>query len=216
MVTHSARAGVPRRVVVKEPTLLFYPRPLAHSFHNAPSEGSYFVCATLAFDGGDMHPLARALALLFAETGRVLCGHRLLADRLFEVVLIQLLRWLLDHPEESDMPPGLLTGLGDPALARVLVALHERPGDAWTLERMAREAGLSRSAFAERFKAVVDATPADYLAHWRLAIAQAELRRGASVKAIADTLGYANASALSRVFAQKIGMSPREWLAGAG
>ena len=127
-----------------------------------------------------------------------------------------LARWLLDHPEESDMPPGLLTGLGDPALARVLVALHERPGDAWTLERMAREAGLSRSAFSERFKAVVDATPADYLAHWRLAIAQAELRRGASVKAIADTLGYANASALSRVFAQKIGMSPREWLAGAG
>jgi AraC-like DNA-binding protein len=231
VVTHSSRAGVPRRVVVKEPTLLFYPRPLAHDFHNAPSEGSDFVCATLAFDGGDMHPLARALpplvrlplraveglepslALLFAETSRVLCGHRLLADRLFEVVLIQLLRWLLDHPQESDMPPGLLTGLGDPALARVLVALHERPGDAWTLERMAREAGLSRSAFAQRFKAVVDATPADYLAHWRLAIAQAELRRGASFKTIADTLGYANASALSRVFAQKIGMSPREWLA---
>ncbi|MET3375748.1 AraC-like DNA-binding protein [Variovorax boronicumulans] len=235
VVTHSApsvrSAGVPRKLVVKEPSLLFYPRPLAHNFHNAPTEGSDFVCATVDFDGGEAHPLVRALpplvqlplhavdgleaslALLFAETGRVLCGHRLLADRLFEVVLIQLLRWLLDHPQESGVPAGLLTGLGDPQLARVLVALHERPGEPWPLEQMATEAGMSRSAFAARFKAVVGATPADYLAQWRLTIAQAELRTGASVKAIADRLGYANASALSRLFAQKVGVSPREWLA---
>jgi AraC-like DNA-binding protein len=232
VVTHSPHAGVPRKVVVKEPSLLFYPRPLAHNFHNAPSEGSDFVCATLDFDGGEAHPLARALpalirlplhavegleqslALLFAETTRVLCGHRLLADRMFEVVLIQLLRWLLDHPQEGELPAGLLTGLGDPQLARVLVAMHERPGETWPLEQMAREAGLSRSAFAQRFKSVVGATPADYLANWRLTIAQAELRKGASVKAIADTLGYANASALSRLFTQKVGVSPRRWLAG--
>ena len=231
VVTHSARAGVPRKLAVQAPCLLFYPRPLAHNFHNAPAEGSDFVCATLDFDGGEAHPLARALpplvvlpldavegleqslALLFAETARVLCGHRLLADRLFEVVLIQLLRWLLDHPQESELPPGLLAGLGDAQLARVLVAMHERPGDPWTLDRMAREAGLSRSAFAQRFKAVVNATPADYLASWRLTIAQAELRKGASLKSIADTLGYANASALSRLFTQKIGISAREWLA---
>ena len=231
VVTHSARAGVPRKLAVQAPCLLFYPRPLAHNFHNAPAEGSDFVCATLDFDGGEAHPLARALpplvvlpldavegleqslALLFAETTRVLCGHRLLADRLFEVVLIQLLRWLLDHPQESELPPGLLAGLGDAQLARVLVAMHERPGDPWTLHRMAREAGLSRSAFAQRFKAVVNATPADYLASWRLTIAQAELRKGASLKSIADTLGYANASALSRLFTQKIGISAREWLA---
>ncbi|MNT89675.1 transcriptional activator FtrA [compost metagenome] len=72
---------------------------------------------------------------------------------------------------------------------------------------------MSRSAFAARFKSVVGATPADYLAQWRLTIAQAELRTGASVKTIADSLGYANASALSRLFAQKVGVSPREWLA---
>lgn len=231
VVTHSARAGVPRQVVVKEPSLLFYPRPLSHNFHNAPIEGSDFVCATLDFDGGEAHPLARALpplirlplhavegleqslALLFAETTRVQCGHRLLADRLFEVVLIQLLRWLVDHPQESDLPPGLLTGLGDAQLARVLVAMHERPGEPWVLEDMAREAGLSRSSFAQRFKATVGTTPADYLASWRLSIAQAELRKGASVKAVAATLGYANASALSRLFTQKVGASPREWLA---
>lgn len=233
VVTHSARAGVPRKLVVKEPSLLFYPRPLAHDFHNAPTEGSDFVCATLDFDGGEAHPLVRALpalirlplhavegleqslALLFAETTRVLCGHRLLADRMFDVVLIQLLRWLLDHPQEAELPTGLLTGLGDQKLARVLVAMHERPGEPWPLEDMAREAGLSRSAFAQHFKARVGTTPADYLASWRLSIAQAELRKGASVKAIAASLGYANASALSRVFAQRVGISPREWLASS-
>jgi AraC-like DNA-binding protein len=230
VVTHAPRSGAPRKIVVNEPTLLFYPRPLAHHFHNAPTEDSDFVCATIDFDGGDAHPLARALpplvrlplrevagleqslALLFAETTRVLCGHRLLADRLFEVVLIQLLRWLLDHPEESRLPVGLLTGLGDPQLARVLVGLHDLPGAPWPLERMAQEAGMSRSAFAARFKATVGTTPSDYLAHWRLSIVQARLRSGDSIKAIADELGYANASALSRLFTQKIGMSPRAWL----
>ena len=215
-----------------EPSLLFYARPLEHFFHNAPTEGSDFTCAALDFDGGASHPLARALPplvvlplgavdglqqsldLLFAETDRLRCGHRVLADRLFEVVLLQLLRWLLDHPEQAHMPPGLLTGLADPALARALTALHDAPGQPWSLAQMAAQAGMSRSAFAARFKAVVGDTPADYLAHWRLTLAQAHLRGGRSLKSIANELGYANPSALSRVFAQKVGMSPRVWLEG--
>jgi AraC-like DNA-binding protein len=58
----------------------------------------------------------------------------------------------------------------------------------------------------------VGETPADYLTQWRLSLAQAQLRSGQSLKQIADELGYANASALSRVFTQKVGVSPREWL----
>lgn len=230
VLTHRKGTGLLRRIEVREPTLLFYPRPMAHEFHNAPSEGSDFTCAALDFDGGSSHPLARALpalvllplrqvegleqslALLFAETDRARCGHRLLADRLFEVVLLQLLRWLLDHPAESGIATGLLTGLADPALARALTAVHEGPGERWTLEGMAAQAGMSRSAFATRFKAVVGETPADYLSNWRITIAQAQLRNGRSVKYVADELGYANASALSRVFSQKVGLSPRGWL----
>lgn len=230
VVTHRSRSGAPRRVKVDEPSLLFYPRPLAHDFHNAPAEGCDFVCASLDFDGGASHPLARALpsmmvlplsavsgleqslALLFAETEQVRCGHRLLADRLFEVVLLQLFRWLIDHPGHAELPSGLLTGLADPRLARALVAVHEQPGQSWSLERMAQQAGMSRSAFAACFRTVVGQTPADYLTHWRLAIAQSQLREGRSVKAIALSLGYANATALSRVFTQKLGLSPRAWL----
>ncbi|MBC8058779.1 MAG: AraC family transcriptional regulator [Rhizobiales bacterium] len=233
VVTHRARSGARRRVEVSEPSLLFYPRPLAHDFHNAPTEGSDFVCASLDFDGDGSHPFARAfpplvllplhavdgleqsLALLFAEVDRVRCGHRLLVDRMLEVVLLQLLRWLIDHPVEAETPAGLLTGLADPQLAQALVAIHEAPGESWSLERMAKHAAMSRSAFARRFHAVVGQTPADYLVHWRLTIAQARMREGQSIKVVADALGYANASALSRVFKQKTGVSPRGWLADA-
>lgn len=229
-VTHHGAAGVPEKLVLDEPSLLLYPRPLTHHFHNPPREGSDFTCAALEFEGGSNNPLARglppfirlrlaaveglepALALLFAETDRVRCGQRVLADRLFEVVLIQLLRWLLDHPEEAGIQPGLITGLSHPRIARALVALHEAPGDAWTLVRLAECAGMSRTSFATVFKQVVEQTPADYVASCRIALAQAGLREGRPVKLLAEQLGYANPPALSRAFAAKTGMSPREWL----
>lgn len=229
-VTHPPGQAAPAHLHLAEPSLLFYPRAITHHFHNPPVEGADFTCAQLQFDGGQAHPLVRtlpglivlplarvdglaaALDLLFAETDRVRCGHRLLADRLFEVVLIQTLRWLLDHPGEAGVPPGLVTGLSDPGLARALVAMHETPGAAWSVERLAALAGLSRTGFIQRFRERVGQTPAVYLADWRIGLAQAALRQGASVKQLAGDLGYANPSALSRAFAARTGCSPRDWL----
>jgi AraC-like DNA-binding protein len=229
-VTHASRSGAPRRITVREPTLLLYPRALTHAFHNAPRDGADFVCASLHFDGGERHPLVKALpamvavplasvpglaqtlSLLFNEADEVRCGSRLLADRLFEVVLIQLLRWLIDHAEEAGISMGLLTGLAEPRLARALVAMHESPGEAWSIDRMADFAGMSRSAFAAAFKATVGQPPADYLSEWRLTLAQTELRRGRPLKLVSDELGYANPSAFSRLFTQRMGRSPRAWL----
>lgn len=230
-VSHPGVRSMPRRMHFDEPTLLFYPCPLTHRFHNPPVADTDFTCARLIFEGGPENPLARALpalialplaqvsgldqalALLFAETDRVRCGQRLLADRLFEVVVIQLLRWLLDHPQEAGVRPGLITGLSDPRLALALVAMHDSPGAPWTLERMAERAGMSRTAFANTFRERVGQTPADYLTGWRIALAQSRLREGRSIKTLAEELGYANPSALSRAFSSKVGMSPRDWLA---
>jgi AraC-like DNA-binding protein len=224
---------LPKLLRLAEPTLLLYPRAVTHQFHNPPREGADFTCAKLAFEGGAFNPLARALpaliavplstvsgldaslALLFAETDRVRCGQRLLADRLFEVVLLQLMRWLLDHPQEAGIQPGLITGLSDPRLARALVAMHEAPGEAWPLERMAECAGMSRTVFATTFKQVLGQTPADYLTDWRIMLAQSRLRAGQPIKALAHELGYANPSALSRVFAARVGAAPRDWLKSA-
>jgi AraC-like DNA-binding protein len=227
-VRHAADTGLVQHLQVSEPSLVFYPRPLAHDFHNAPAEGADFVCATLDFEAG--HPLVQALPplvllplrqvpavsatleLLFGEAEQVSCGQRLLADRLFEVLLLQLLRWMLDQTE-APLPVGLMRGLSDPALARALTALHADPGRAWSLAAMAAQAGLSRSRLAAVFRDTLGQTPADYLADWRLAIARRELRAGKPVKLLATELGYANASALSRLFVQKHGgLSPRAWL----
>ncbi len=230
-VTHRGVDGRLQTRRIDEPSLLFYPRPLDHSFHNAPTDDSDFACATIDFDGGPTHPLVRtlpavvvvpldavdtlepALALLFAEIDTARCGQRVLVDRLFEVVLIQLFRWILDHADQLAVPHGLLTGLCDERLARTLVALHEEPGRAWTLTTMAREARMSRSSFAARFKEIVGQPPADYLTGWRITLAQDRLRAGASVANTAAELGYATPPAFSRAFTQKVGCSPRAWIA---
>lgn len=233
VVTHRPRSGAPRKIQLTEPTLLFYPRPLEHDFHSAPSDDADFVCATLEFDGGIHHPLVQALppivvlpiaqvdgveqtlSVLFAETSRVRCGQRLLADRMFEVLLLQLIRWLFDHPQTAGIQAGLLLGLSHPKLARALTGVHEHPGQNWSLDAMAHEAGMSRSAFAAEFKTYLGTTPADYLLRWRVSIAQSMLRGGASVKQVSDALGYASAAAFSRAFAQIAGASPRSWLNSA-
>lgn len=231
-IEHPALAGAHKHVVVDEPTLLLYPRALHHTFVNAPREGSDFTCATLHFDGGDRNPIVAALPplvlvpldavqglrpaldLLFAETDRVRCGSRLLADRLFEVVLIQLLRWVIDHPKAVGVSSGLVMGLSDPRLARTLVALHASPQDDWSLARMASVAGMSRSAFTEAFKAVTGSTPSAYLTDWRLTVASSLLRGGQPQKLVAAELGFSTSSSLSRAFKQRYSTSPREWLAG--
>lgn len=228
-IRHAAGSGAPKRLLLTEPSLMFYPRPLWHQFRNPPRDGSDFACATVELEGGERNPLARALppllvlplsrvegledalALLFAETDRLRCGSRLLADRLFEVVLIQLLRWLIDHPEEAGTPVGLLAGLAHPRLAQALVAMHEAPGAPWSLERLAAAASMSRTAFVNTFRERVGQTPAAYLADWRIALATAELRNGRDQKSLARELGYGSASALSRAFKQRLGSSPRAW-----
>lgn len=230
-IEHPARAGAPRRVVVDKPMLLLYPRAVHHTFVNPPREGSDFTCATLQFAGGDRNPIVAALPplvqvpldavpglrpaldLLFAETDLVRCGSRLLANRLFDVVLILLLRWVIDHPQAVGVSSGLVMGLSDPRLARALVALHAAPQDDWTLARMAAVAGMSRSAFAAAFKAVTGTTPSAYLTDWRLTVASTLLRGGQPQKLVAAESGFSTASSLSRAFKQRFGAAPREWLA---
>lgn len=222
--------AIKRCMRINEPTLLLYIKPFDHVFQTSPEEITDVASAQLNLEGGPHHPLARALPpvialplaqvrgldaalqLLFAEIDNVRCGQYLLANRLFEVVLLQLLRWLLDHPQQPGVRPSLITGLSHPRLARALVAMHDSPGDAWTLSRMAQCAGMSRTAFANTFKDIVGQTPADYLADWRIAIAQNRLRDGEPIKTLANQLGYANASALSRAFTSRVGISPRTWV----
>lgn len=214
---------------VTGPNLVLCPALTPHRV--VPIDDPGVTCAALRFADGAVHPLLRALprvlvvdtsvtpsiaptiALLEAEVEHVRCGQPLIASRLLEVVLLQLLRWVFDHPDEAGITSGLVRAMADPGLAASLVAVHDDPGANWTLETMARTAALSRSSYAERFRSFVGQTPAAYLASYRIALAQQRLLRGDQVATIAPDIGYANGSGLSRAFAAHTGRSPSAWLA---
>lgn len=230
-VRHQGTQGLLRTRLAR-PTLLLFPRPVHHEFISPPDEGSDFTCATLDFDGGNCNPIVQSLppvvlipldeiegieptlALLFSEADKTRCGSRLLVNRLFEIVLIQVLRWIIDHPEEAGMTRGMIMGLSDPRLAKSLIALHDAPQGDWSLERMAAIAGMSRSAFAAAFKSATATTPAAYLLDWRLSVATSMLQANRPVKQIASDLGFADTATFSKAFRRKMGLSPRSWIAG--
>ena len=107
---------------------------------------------------------------------------------------------------------GLLAGLADTQLSRVIDTIHQQPEKNWTLVELAEIAAMSRSRFAEHFKSVLGQTPGDYLTSWRIELAKGLLKKDKPVGFVANEVGYENASALARAFRKKTGCSPREWL----
>lgn len=208
------------------PCLLLYPRPMAHRFITDPAHGADFVCAHLRFEGGAANPIAAALPpfvclpleridgaagvlqLLFEEAFEQRCGRQALLDRLFDVVLIQVLRHLMEGDETRS---GMLSGLSHPRLRHAIVAMHQHPGQDWSLEVLADHASMSRSVFANQFRDTVGCTPGVYLQRWRVGLAQQLLRRGRPLKLIAAEVGYGSEAALSRAFKAQSGQTPREW-----
>lgn len=213
---------------IDAPSLLLYTRAQPHRFQVDAGQPLSLVTAQLGFDASAGSPLADALPtrlclplstlkgsravldLLFEEASANYCGRQAMLGRLFEMVLIQLLRTLM---ENGQIQVGLLAGMGHPRLRHALVAMHEQPGADWSLRTLAGHAGMSRSRFAAAFREVVGTTPGSYLQGWRTRLAQQALRRGQPLKRIASEIGYASEAALSRAFRAQTGQSPRQWKA---
>ena len=135
-------------------------------------------------------------------------GRDLVVDRLIEVLLVEALRFGSEGVDAIGQP-GLLAGLADPLLARALRRLHGDVAHAWSVEELAREAGLSRSVFSERFSQKVGVPPMQYLMEWRMALAKAMLQRDAPpLEAVAAAIGYQSASAFSTAFRREVGSPP--------
>lgn len=216
-----------KRIELDEPTALFYPRPAKHGLHTALADSVDVVCAAIEVGRADnpvlaslpavmVIPLARlpafgaTQALLFDEAFSRRSGYPIVVDRLTEVLMVQLLRYAIDHGLADE---GLMAGLADPRLSKTLTALHANPARAWNLDSMADMAHMSRSRFAARFKEVMGTSPGDYLTQWRVCTAKGLLRKGAPVKQAAVQVGYADARSFGRAFAQVVGASPTAWLA---
>ncbi len=220
-----------REQSIEEPVLLLFPRACAHRLHAEEADGAELLCAAFDFSAGLGNPLLRSLPdqivlpleripglgptleLLFAEAFAEHCGRQAAVNRLVEYVLILLLREVMDS---QLLQAGLLVGLAEPRLAKALDALHQRPQENWNLQDLANHAGMSRARFAEQFRRLVGQTPMDYLTDWRLSLARQLLKSGRPLALVAPAVGYTSPEALSRVFSQRLGQSPRAWLKHQG
>jgi AraC-like DNA-binding protein len=137
-------------------------------------------------------------------------GGRCVLLRLSEVLFVEVVRRYLDALPSGQS--GWLAGLRDPIVGRALAALHDRPVQAWTMERLAKDVGASRSSLAERFTQYVGQPPMRYLAQWRMQLAARLLSDGtAKVSAVALDVGYDSEAAFSRAFKKIVGMAPAAW-----
>ncbi len=133
--------------------------------------------------------------------------------RLSELFFIEVVRHhLATLPSDTT---GWLAGLRDDAIGRTLSLLHDRPAHPWSLDELAKEAGLSRSVLAERFHHFVGTPPMQYLAQWRMQLAASLLSgTSATIAEVADRVGYGSEAALSRAFKRMVGVAPSAWREG--
>jgi AraC-like DNA-binding protein len=156
--------------------------------------------------------LTMLVRLIVKESREQRAAREPILERLLEVMLIEALR-STTGPGAS---PGLLRGLMDERIAVAIRLMHANPERAWTVERLAREAALSRSTFFDRFRRAVGLAPMEYLLGWRMALAKALLRgKEHAVAEIAERVGYSSASTFTVAFARQTGAPPGRYARGA-
>ncbi len=203
---------------------------LARIVFGGGGEVTHIVCG---FIGTDVrhHPLIDALprTLVLDLNGKPACewiqssfryaagehaairpGSAIMLARLSELLFVETIRFYLDTLPEDRR--GWLAGLRDPVIGRAVALLHNELGRAWTAEQLAQEVFMSRSAFAERFTALMGIPPMKYLAIWRMQVAAQRLREShRSVAQIAAEVGYESEVAFTRAFKRAFAVPPAHW-----
>lgn len=151
--------------------------------------------------------LRATVALLDGEVAHGGPGADVVSDRLVEVLVVHVLRGFARQADDV----GWFAGVADPAIGRVLHAVHRAPASDWSLDRMCRLAGLSRTRFVARFRERVGQSPNAWLTQWRIAVAQRALRAGAAIAEAAAKAGYASEASFTRAFKRVSGETPSAW-----
>jgi AraC family transcriptional regulator, alkane utilization regulator len=203
----------------------------ARMTHGGGGAATRFVCGYLACDrrisralfaslpqmmripmGSDpaMSWLTELLRVGVAESQAQRPGARAKLTKLSELIFVEAMRrYAAGLPEEER---GWLAGLRDPQVGRALAMLHAQPARAWTVDELAQEVAMSRSALGQRFAELIGEPPMQYLTHWRLALAARALRSGPeTVGRVAERYGYESESAFNRAFKREFGMPPASW-----
>jgi AraC-like DNA-binding protein len=198
--------------------------PVKHGGGGAPAS---ILCGYFEFDRDSLHPLVAALppfihlrgaessgfawlqtALNFMihETLEAKPGAEAVVGRLAGVLFVQMVRTYI---EQTESPPAMLAAIADRQVGAALALMHKTPAQAWTLDTLARGAGMSRSALAARFHQLVGDTPMQYLTMWRMQLARKLLGESAlSTAAIAERVGYQSEAAFGKAFKKTVGTGP--------
>ena len=161
----------------------------------------------LALDGHRSVAFQSVLEMLAVETESPGMGSGAVVSRLFELLFVHAIRAYSTQP--GGPTGGWLGAIADRHLGRALQAMHGAPAEDWTVESLARTAGMSRSGFAARFKAVVGQSPVDYLTQWRMHCAARLLQQGnVALADVARQVGYESVAAFNRVFRRETAMTP--------
>jgi AraC-like DNA-binding protein len=207
------------------------PLPIVYEVGGGGPDRARIVCCFLGCDERPFNPLLAALpkvihlpragadaasgwvtTLLNAavrESGAARAGRDNVLARLSELMFVEAIRRHIESLPAAQT--GWLAGLRDPVVGQALAALHADPVHAWTVERLARHVGVSRSLLADRFAEMVGETPMQYLALWRMQLASRRLLEGGAVAAVAAAVGYESEAAFSRAFKKRVGESPSAW-----
>ena len=182
--------------ILTGPALLFYPRATPHRITAEESDNTEIVCASVDFSSGTASPIANSLPSaiclplkdcdrigtavewLFEEAFAENNARQIMMDRLCELLIVQLLRHVMSSGQINS---GMLAGLAHPQLSRAIDAIHSSPEKSWSLPELADIAVMSRSRFADLFRNVLEQTPGDYLAGWRVELAKGLLKKGQPV-----------------------------------
>ncbi len=133
-------------------------------------------------------------------------GWTIVLAELAQLLFVQTLRAYVMQSPSGD--GGWLRALGDRRLSPTLAAMHQDPSRAWSLEDLAQQAGMSRTAFVAHFRQLMGVPPLTYLTNWRMHLAERDLRAGVSVAKVAEAVGYASESAFGHAFKRVTGIAP--------
>ena len=159
---------------------------------------------------GEKAELRWALERMRQELREQRPGASLVAQQLATMILILALR--LHLADGLSGRPGWLFALADGRMKAAIVSMHDDPAQRWTLQKLAERSGMSRSIFAQKFKATVGMAPMEYLTRWRMLLAGDKLTSADdSVSGVALSLGYESESAFSKAFRRVMGCSPRQY-----
>lgn len=187
---------------------LRFERPLVYELIRHLPEGLVVSTGTADASLPGKSGQARVLIeLIAAEAAAMRPGWETVCTRLADILIIQALRaWLTQQPRS-----GWLGALQDPSLSLAIAAMHREPARSWSLAELAREAALSRSVFAARFREITGETPMQYLTRARMLLALSQLREAdPGLGELAAGLGYSSEAAFHRAFRRIIGLTPGE------